>query len=161
MSRSLNRATLIGNLGAEPELRTTAGGTQVCRLAIATSETWKDKTDGSQREETEWHRVVLWGRLAEIAAQYLHKGDKVFLEGRIKTRKWTGQDGSERYTTEIVADELLMLGARTSGPGQASYPAGPAHGYPGSQAMPSQRPAPAQASAMPQADVDWQDDIPF
>ena len=148
MSRSLNRMTLIGNLGIEPDVRTTPNGTQVGRLSIATTETWKDKTDGTTREVTEWHRVVLWGRLAEIAGQYLHKGDKVYLEGKLKTRKWTGSDGSEHYTTEIHAQELVMLGTRPGGSSQASYPP----------------PSPRSHGTMPPSEtgpVDFDDDIPF
>jgi single-strand DNA-binding protein len=117
MSRSLNRAQIIGNLGTDPELKALASGMAVCRLSVATSESWNDKTTGEAREETEWHRVTLWGKLAEIATQYLHKGDKVFIEGKIRTRKWQDQSGQDRYSTEIHADNLLMLGGRPANEG--------------------------------------------
>lgn len=110
---SLNRATLIGNLGKDPEVRYTAEGAAVCSVSIATTNQWKDKATGERREETEWHRVVFYGRLAEIAGEYLRKGRTVFVEGRLKTRKW--QDavtGTDRYTTEIIADQMQMLGGR-------------------------------------------------
>lgn len=113
MSRGVNKVILIGNLGNEPEIRSTAAGALIATLSIATSESWRDRNTGQQQEKTEWHRVVIFGKLAEIAQQYLHKGSKVYLEGKLQTRKWQGQDGQDRYTTEIVIDgfngQLQML----------------------------------------------------
>ena len=108
---SINKVLLIGNLGTDPEMRAFANGEAVCNLRLATSEQWKDKTTGEARESTEWHRVVLFRRLAEIAGQYLKKGSQVYIEGRLKTRKWQDKDGQERYTTEIEASEMKMLGS--------------------------------------------------
>lgn len=116
---SVNRVMLVGNLGAEPESRAFADGSPVCNLRIATSERWKDKVTGEQRELTEWHRVVLYRRLAEVATQYLHKGSQVYVEGRLKTRKWTDTQGVERYTTEIEATELQLLGKASNTKGEA------------------------------------------
>lgn len=112
---TLNKATLIGHLGHDPELRYMANGDAVAHLALATSETWKDKATGQKKEATEWHRVVLYRKLGEIAGQYLKKGSLVYVEGRLQTRKWTGKDGIERHTTEIIADDMKMLGARPAG----------------------------------------------
>jgi single-strand DNA-binding protein len=111
MSRSLNRVQLIGNLGADPELRSTTAGTRVATLSVATSRRWTDRA-GQQQEKTEWHRVVCWDRLAEICERYLKRGDRVYLEGQIEYRQWEGQDGQTRYTTEIRAREMIMLGGR-------------------------------------------------
>lgn len=116
-TRGINKAILIGNLGADPEMRYTQGGTAVANLRIATNEQWRDKDSGEKQERTEWHRVVLFGKLGEIAGEYLKKGSQVYLEGRIQTRKWQGQDGQDHYTTEIVANQMQMLGGR-GGPGQ-------------------------------------------
>lgn len=107
---TLNKATLIGYLGHDPELRYTANGDAVAHIALATTETWKDKATGVKKESTEWHRVVLYRKLAEIAGQYLKKGSHVYIEGRLQTRKWTGRDEIERSTTEIIADDMRMLG---------------------------------------------------
>ncbi len=107
---SLNRVTLIGHLGADPETRAFSDGTMVCNIRLATSESWKDRATGEQRESTEWHRVVFYRRLAEIADQYLRKGAQIYIEGRLRTKKWTDKTGAERYTTEIEGDELKMLG---------------------------------------------------
>lgn len=109
---TLNKVTLIGYLGHAPEMRETTNGDAVAHLSLATTETWKDKTTGEKKEATEWHRVVLYRKLAEIAGQYLKKGSLVYIEGRLQTRKWTGKDDIDRYTTEIIADDLRMLGAR-------------------------------------------------
>lgn len=111
---TLNKATLIGYLGHDPEVRTTAGGDAVAHLSVATTETWKDKVSREKKQATEWHRVVLYRKLAEIAGQYLKKGSLVYIEGRLQTRKWTGRDDIERYTTEIIADDMRMLGGRHS-----------------------------------------------
>jgi single-strand DNA-binding protein len=107
---SVNKVLIIGNLGRDPEMRYAASGTAICSLAVATTESWKDKTSGEKKEQTEWHRVVMYGKLAEIAGQYLKKGSSVYLEGKLQTRKWTDKEGVERFTTEIVADEMKMLG---------------------------------------------------
>lgn len=110
MSRSLNKATIIGNLGADPEVRSTNSGTRVATLSVATSRRWTSRT-GDPQEKTEWHRVICWDKLAEIAERYLKKGDRIYLEGRIEYRQWEGQDGQTRYTTEIRANEMIMLGS--------------------------------------------------
>lgn len=118
-SRGVNKVILIGNLGADPEIRYTQNSTAIANLSIATSETWKDKQTGEPREQTEWHRCVAYRRLAEIAGEYLKKGSKVYVEGRLQTRKWQGQDGQDRYTTEIVINDMQMLDSRGgSGMGQ-------------------------------------------
>ena len=118
---SINKVILIGNLGAAPELRHLPTGGQAANIRLATTDNWKDRSTGEKREQTEWHRVVFFGKLAEIAGTYLTKGSSVYVEGRIRTRKWQGQDGQEKYTTEIVADEMKMLGKRdTLDPGAYS-----------------------------------------
>ena len=111
-SRGINKVIVLGNLGKDPEVRYMPSGGQVTNITVATSETWKDKDSGEQKENTEWHRIVFFGKLAEIAGQYLKKGGQVYVEGRLQTRKWQGQDGQDRYTTEIVANEMQMLGGR-------------------------------------------------
>ena len=118
MARGINRVILIGNLGQDPETRSLPSGKPVTNLRIATSESWKDKQTGEQREQTEWHTVVMFDRLAEIAAQYLRKGSSVYIEGRLRTRKWQDKEGRDRYTTEIQANEMQMLGGR----GEAAGP---------------------------------------
>lgn len=112
----INKAIIIGNLGADPELRHTASGQPVCELRVATNEAWQDK-NGQKQERTEWHRIVVWGRQAELAAQYLAKGRKVYVEGRLQTREWQDKDGAKRYTTEIVAQQVKFLDAREGGGG--------------------------------------------
>ena len=112
---SLNKVILIGNLGKDPETRYAPSGDAICNLTLATTETWKDKTSGERREATEWHRVVFFGRVAEVAAQYLRKGSQVYVEGRLQTRKWQDKEGQDRYTTEIRGDEMKMLGRREGG----------------------------------------------
>ncbi|MGH8274815.1 MAG: single-stranded DNA-binding protein [Gammaproteobacteria bacterium] len=149
-TRGVNKAILIGNLGADPEMRYTQSGKAVANLRIATSERWRDKQSGEQQERTEWHRVVLFGKLGEIAGEYLKKGSQVYLEGRIQTRKWQGQDGQDRYTTEIVANEMQMLGGR-GGSGDGSGGGQSAGGYEASDS------APEPAGSAPLED----DDIPF
>lgn len=109
-SRGVNKAILVGHLGQDPEVKYMPSGSAVANLSIATSEQWKDKQSGEKQERTEWHRVVLFGRLAEIAGEYLKSGSQIYIEGRLQTRKWQGKDGQDRYTTEIVANELQMLG---------------------------------------------------
>lgn len=111
---TLNKVTLIGYLGHNPEIRYTATGDPVAHVTLATTETWKDKSTGEKKESTEWHRIVLYRKLAEIVGQYLKKGSHIYIEGKLQTRKWTAKDGSDRYTTEIIADDMRMLGSRTS-----------------------------------------------
>ncbi|HLR87918.1 MAG TPA: single-stranded DNA-binding protein [Wenzhouxiangella sp.] len=152
MARGINKAILIGNLGADPETRHTAGGSAVTNIRIATSEAWRDRQSGEMRERTEWHRVVLFGRLGEIAGEYLRKGSKVYIEGRIQTRKWQGQDGQDRWTTEIVANEMQMLDSRGAS-GGASFDERSDYG--GGQA-----PAGNDSSASFD-DSGLEDDIPF
>lgn len=120
MARGINKVILIGNLGQDPETRAMPSGSSVTNLRIATSESWKDKQSGEMKERTEWHSVAMFGRLAEIAGEYLRKGSQVYIEGRLRTRKWQDKSGTDRYTTEIVANEMQMLGGR--GGGSASEP---------------------------------------
>lgn len=114
---SVNKVILVGNLGRDPEVRYSPNGAAICNITLATSRNWKDKESGERREETEWHRVVLYNRLAEIAGEYLKKGRSVYIEGRLQTRKWQDKEGQDRWTTEIVADQMQMLGGRDSGEG--------------------------------------------
>jgi single-strand DNA-binding protein len=130
MARGINKVILVGNLGADPETRAMPSGTTVANLRIATSESWRDKQSGEQQERTEWHRVVLFGRLGEIAAEYLKKGSQVYIEGSLRTRKWQDKQGTERYSTEIVGNEMQMLGGRGGGGGMG----GPGGGASGSGA---------------------------
>lgn len=143
-ARGVNKVIVIGNLGQDPETRYMPSGSAVTNLRIATNESWKDKQSGEQKERTEWHSVAMFGRLAEIAAEYLRKGSQVYIEGKLRTRKWQDKQGNDRYTTEIVADEMQMLGGGRSGGGS------PAMNDSGSEA-PRER-APAE---------DFDDDIPF
>ena len=129
MARGVNKVILIGNLGADPETRFMPSGGAVTNVRLATSESWKDRQSGQMQERTEWHRVVFFNKLGEIAGEYLKKGSKVYIEGSIRTRKWQGQDGQDRYTTEIVANEMQMLDGRGDGGGQGG-------GY--SQSLPAQ-----------------------
>ncbi len=119
-SRGVNKVILIGNLGADPEVRYTQNGTAAANLRLATSEEWKDKQTDEKQERTEWHRITMFGRLGEIAGEYLKKGSKVYIEGKLQTRKWQAQDGSDRYSTEVIANEMQMLDSRggDSGGGQ-------------------------------------------
>jgi single-strand DNA-binding protein len=165
---SVNKVILIGNLGRDPEVRYAPSGSAICNVAIATSRNWKDKTSGERQEETEWHRVVFYDRLAEIAGEYLKKGRPVYVEGRLKTRKWTDKDGVEKYTTEIIADQMQLLGGREGGTGGGTDEG---YGEPRAEAprrsAPPQRPAAAPAAAprpAPKSSTgfdDMDDDIPF
>lgn len=161
---SVNKVILVGNLGRDPEVRYSAEGAAICNISIATTSQWKDRNSGERREETEWHRVVLYNRMAEIAGEYLRKGRPVYIEGRLRTRKWQGQDGKDNYTTEIIADQMQMLGTRDS--------AGEAGGGDYTSASVQQqarapRPGPAQqAPTRPNPPIsdnlaDMDDDIPF
>ena len=157
---SVNKVILVGNLGADPEVRYMSNGEAVANVRLATTESWKDKNSGEKREVTEWHRVVFYRKLAEIVGQYLKKGSSVYVEGRIRTRKWQDKEGQERYTTEIEANEMQMLGGRSGGGGGGGYSGGEAE-YGGS--MPSQSqsaPRPAPAKKAPSFE-DMDDDIPF
>lgn len=142
MARGINKVILIGNLGTDPEVRYMPQGGAVANLTVATSESWTDKATNEKKEQTEWHRVVIYQRLAEIAGEYLRKGSKVYLEGKLKTRKWTDKDGVERYTTEIVANELQMLDGRGDGQQQGGGMGGGQQG--GYQQRAPQQQAPAQ-----------------
>lgn len=160
---SVNKVILVGNLGADPETRYMPNGDAVANIRLATTESWKDKNSGEKREITEWHRVVFYRKLAEIVGQYLKKGSAVYLEGRIRTRKWQDKEGQERYTTEIEATEMQMLGGRqsagSSSGGETDYGSMPPSGSGGeSSAASATRPAPAKKA--PSFD-DMDDDIPF
>jgi len=165
---SVNKVIIIGNLGKDPEVRYAPSGSAICTLAIATSRQWKDKTSGERQEETEWHRVTLFDRQAEVASEYLKKGRSVYIEGRLKTRKWTDKEGVERYSTDIIANEMVLLGGRdgggTGGGGEDMGGANTGSGMPGaSRAAPAVRPAPVSkppAKASTGFD-DMDDDIPF
>jgi single-strand DNA-binding protein len=156
MARGVNKVILVGNLGADPETRYTASGAAITNIRIATSESWRDKQTGENQERTEWHRVVFFSRLAEIAGEYLRKGSQVYIEGSIRTRKWQGQDGQDRYTTEVVANEMQMLGSR-GGEASAQSAGG---GFRDSQAA-QKKQAPAQSEPAPADDNFAEDDIPF
>ncbi|CAN7182748.1 single-strand binding protein [Acidovorax sp. 99] len=182
---SVNKVIIVGNLGRDPEMRTFPSGDQVANVTIATTDKWKDKQSGEMKEATEWHRVVFNGRLAEIAGQYLRKGSQVYVEGSLRTRKWTDQSGVEKYSTEIRADQMQMLGSRQGmgggGQGGGQQGGGYDDGYGGDQggydqaprraapaprpmAAPAQRPAPAPVAQAPRAASgfdDMDDDIPF
>ncbi|MBU2885236.1 single-stranded DNA-binding protein [Gilvimarinus agarilyticus] len=142
-SRGINKVILVGNLGQDPETKFMPSGGAVTNISVATSESWKDKNTGQPQERTEWHRVVFFNRLAEIAGEYLRKGSKVYIEGSLRTRKWQGQDGQDRYTTEIVAGEMQMLDSRggdNSGYNQDSYNQGGGQNYGGQNQAPQQAP---------------------
>ena len=164
MARGVNKVILIGNLGADPETRYTASGSAVTNIRLATAESWRDKQSGERQERTEWHRVVFFSRLAEIAAEYLRKGSQCYIEGRIQTRKWQGQDGQDRYTTEIVANEMQMLGGRGGGGGGGGAPPARRREEDSGSAWPGggqggDRGGSAPAGSGPPDDFD--DDIPF
>lgn len=154
---SVNKALIIGNLGRDPETRYMPNGDAVTNIAVATTESWKDKNSGEKKEVTEWHRITFYRKLAEIAGQYLKKGSQVYVEGRLQTRKWTDKDGVERYTTEIIADTMQMLGSKSGG----SAPADDGGGYP-SQRHESNGGAKPAANQRPAPDFsDMDDDVPF
>lgn len=144
---SVNKVILVGNLGKDPDTRYMQSGDAVTNISVATTDTWKDKSTGEKKESTEWHKVVFYGKLAEIASQYLKKGKPVYIEGALKTRKWQGQDGQDRWSTEIVASEMKMLGSRTAA---GDAPAG--------EPRPQGTPAHGSASG---GGNDFEDDIPF
>src|SRR5690349_17436404 len=181
MARGINKVIIVGNLGADPEVRYTGGGTAVCSLSVATSEQWTDKQSGEKQERTEWHRVKLFGKLAEIAGEYLKKGRQVYVEGSLRTDKYTDKDGVERYSTDIIANEMQMLGGPGGGGGGGGegggyggggggggYGGGGGGGYSrdrgGERSAPSRGAPPAAAprQSAPPADSGFEDDdIPF
>ena len=144
MARGINKVILVGNLGADPETRYMPSGGAVTNIRVATSESWKDKNTGDQQERTEWHNVAFFGRLAEIAAEYLRKGSQVYIEGKLRTRKWQDKDGNDRWSTEVIANEMQMLGSR-----------------PGGSAPAQSRPAASVAEGPPSGGGEFDDDIPF
>ncbi len=148
MARGINKVIIVGNLGNDPDTKYMPSGSAVTNLTVATNESWKDKASGEQKERTEWHKVAMFGRLAEISAEYLRKGSQVYIEGKLRTRKWQDKQGNDRYSTEIIADEMQMLGGRTGG---------------GAPAMggPPQSSPPPQGSPAPSGGDDFDDDIPF
>ncbi len=155
MARGINKVILVGNLGQDPETRYMPSGGAVTNITLATNESWKDKQTGEQKDRTEWHKVAMFNRLAEIAAEYLRKGSQVYVEGKLRTRKWQDRDGNDRYTTEVIADEMQMLGGRGGGGG--NYSSGGGSG--GSSNGGSNAPSGGGQDAPPADDFD--DDIPF
>ncbi len=147
MARGINKAIVVGNLGRDPEVRYSANGNAIANVTIATTDSWKDRQSGERQEKTEWHRVVFFGRLAEIAGEYLKKGSQVYVEGRLQTRKWEDRDGNERYTTEIVAADMQMLGGRGGG-GDGQGGSGSASEF-------------AEGNSGGGSSGDFDDDIPF
>lgn len=148
MARGINKVIIVGNLGQEPDTRYMPSGSAVTNISVATNESYKDKNTGEQVDRTEWHRVAFFNRLAEIAGEYLHKGSQVYVEGRLRTRKWQDKDGHDRYTTEIIADQMQMLGGRGGSPDMPSQSKG--NFQPG-----------RSASAAPAPEPEFDDDIPF
>ncbi len=178
-SRGVNKVILVGNLGNDPEIRYTANGGAIANLSVATSEQWKDRNTGEPREKTEWHRVVIFGKLAEVAGEYLRKGSQVYLEGKLQTRKWQDQQGQDKYTTEVVVDingVMQMLGGGARAGGESSFGQGQgqgqnqgqqSYGQPQQQNYQQQQPKPNQPQQAPQNQPDqgfsdnFDDDIPF
>ena len=170
MARGVNKVIIVGNCGQDPETRFMPSGGAVTNLSLATSESWKDKNTGDQQERTEWHRVVFFNRLAEIACEYVKKGSKLYIEGSLRTRKWQGQDGQDRYTTEIVASEMQMLDSRggqqsvdydqSQGSYQQSAPQAQQQSAPQQQQSAPQQSAPQQSEPQQQGGA-FDDDIPF
>ncbi|HNP64295.1 MAG TPA: single-stranded DNA-binding protein [Woeseiaceae bacterium] len=151
MARGINKVIIVGNVGGDPETRYMPSGSAVTNLTVATNESWKDKQTGEKKERTEWHRVAMFNRLAEIAAEYLRKGSQVYIEGKLRTRKWQDKDGQDRYTTEIIADEMQMLGGR-----------GGSGDFGGSSQGGGRAPSQGGGNAPPQPGPDdFDDDIPF
>jgi single-strand DNA-binding protein len=162
MARGINKVILVGNLGADPDTRYMPSGKAVTNIRVATSESWKDKQTGDMQERTEWHSIVMYDKLGEIAAEYLRKGSQVYIEGKIRTRKWQDKEGKDRYTTEVIADQMQMLGGRGGGGGASSEPREP-------RSATRQAPASDDRSDRSTANVDeapggggeFDDDIPF
>lgn len=166
MARGVNKVILVGNLGQDPETRAMPSGKAVTNVRLATSESWRDKNTGEQKEQTEWHTVVFFDRLAEIAAEYLRKGSQVYVEGKLRTRKWQDKSGNDRYSTEIVANEMQMLGSRAGGGGMGG--GGGEGGYGGGRSGGGSRSAPAPRDDFDQTapagggkEEAFDDDIPF
>ncbi|MFW5454019.1 single-stranded DNA-binding protein [Thioalkalivibrio sulfidiphilus] len=153
MARGVNKVILVGNLGNDPEVKYMPSGNAVANVSLATTESWKDKNSGERQEKTEWHRVTFYGKLAEIAGEYLKKGSQIYVEGRLQTRKWQGQDGQDRYTTEIIASDMQMLGGRGGSGGTGGFDDAPSQSRQGG----GRQEAPARSS-MPD---DFDDEIPF
>ena len=167
---SVNKVILVGNLGRDPEVRYSPDGAALCNVSIATTSSWKDKTSGERREETEWHRIVFYGRLAEVVGEYMRKGRPMYVEGRLRTRKWQNKEGVDQYTTEVVADQMQMLGGRDgasgdSGEPPSNYEGSSGGGSGGCSSPSSSRPNQASRPAAPAAGGanlgDLDDDIPF
>jgi single-strand DNA-binding protein len=159
MARGVNKVILVGNLGADPDTRYMPSGKAVTNIRVATSESWKDRQTGDMQERTEWHSIVMYDKLGEIAAEYLRKGSQVYIEGKIRTRKWQDKEGKDRYTTEVIADQMQMLGSRGGGGGAPSEPREPRS---------TSRPAPAEDRSAAPVDEgggggggEFDDDIPF
>ena len=163
MARGVNKVILIGNLGADPETRAMPSGTTVANLRIATSESWRDKQSGEQQERTEWHRVAFFGRLAEVAGEYLRKGSQVYVEGSLRTRKWQDKQGNDRYSTEIIGNDLQMLGGRGGAAPGAGAPGGGAESRGSGSGGPSFAEESASGGAGPGrgSSEEFDDDIPF
>ena len=170
MARGINKVILIGNLGADPETRAMPSGTTVANLRVATSESWRDKQTGEQQERTEWHRVAFFGRLAEVAGEYLRKGSQVYIEGSLRTRKWQDKQGNERYSTEIIGNDMQMLGSRggggaggsaAAGAGAESATRGGPGGGPGGGGAPPSDPEESAGGTAAGRGEDFDDDIPF
>lgn len=154
MARGVNKVILIGHLGADPETKSMPSGTAVANLSVATTESFKDKQTNEWQERTEWHRVALFGRTAEVAGEYLRKGSQVYIEGRLRTRKWQDKQGNDRYSTEIIADNMQMLGGRGGGAGAGVGPGG-------GESRPARSSATEPAAGGAERDVEFDDDIPF
>lgn len=157
MARGVNKVIIVGNVGNDPDTKYMPSGSAVTNLSVATNESWKDKQTGEQKDRTEWHRVAMFGRLAEIAAEYLRKGSQVYIEGKLRTRKWQDQSGNDRYSTEIIADEMQMLGGRSS----SGAPAMSGGGSDGGSSGGSGGPPPSAPPQQEGGSNDFDDDIPF
>ena len=158
MARGINKVILVGNLGADPDTRYMPSGKAVTYIRVATSESWKDRTTGDMQERTEWHSVVMYDKLGEIAAEYLRKGSQVYIEGKIRTRKWQDKEGKDRYTTEVIADQMQMLGGRGGGGGASSEPRSPRQTPPAAE---DRTPGPADEGGGGGGGGEFDDDIPF
>jgi single-strand DNA-binding protein len=158
MARGINKVILVGNLGADPDTRYMPSGKAVTNIRVATSESWKDRQTGDMQERTEWHSIVMYDKLGEIAAEYLRKGSQVYIEGKLRTRKWQDKEGKDRYTTEIIADQMQMLGGRGGGAGASSEPREPrtASRQPAAEERPDRSAAPVDEGG-----GEFDDDIPF
>jgi len=156
MARGVNKVILVGNLGNDPDVRATASGARIANISLATTDSWTDKQTGQKQDRTEWHRVVFFNRLAEIVEQYLAKGSQVYIEGRLQTRKWQDQNGQDRYTTEIVANDMQMLGGRAGAGGGGFESTAPMDPPAQKSAAPAKTAAPAAGP-----DINFDDDIPF